>query len=213
MAGRAARHVGGRAARRADRGAPLPRRERARRRRVLHDRPARLPLQLPADVDVDLDEARESLARRASQLADGVRGGRGRRAGAASSLARLPFLPNHEGEWVDGIRRELATIHARALEVEARAHAAAGDLAAAATAAERLVQAEPFNEAAHQLRIRILGQAGDRSGAIVAYEHCRDVLAAELGVEPSDETATAYRAATAATPGSADRPPARPRSR
>ena len=61
------------------------------------------------------------------------------------------------------------------------------------------MQAEPFNEAAHQLRIRILGQAGDRSGAIKAYEHCRAVLAAELGVEPSDETAAAYRAATDAS--------------
>ena len=133
--------------------------------------------------------------RPATGLADGTAAAAAALAARASSLARLPFLPNHEGEWVDGIRRELESIHARALELEARAAAAAGDLAAATAAAERLVQVEPFTEAAHQLRIRILGEAGDRSGAIKAFEHCRDVLAAELGIEPAEETVAAYRAA------------------
>jgi EAL domain-containing protein (putative c-di-GMP-specific phosphodiesterase class I)/DNA-binding SARP family transcriptional activator len=153
-------------------------------------------LQLPATVTVDLDEAREALASARSHLAQGAARQAAESAGRASSLARLPFLPNHDGEWIDGVRRELASITARALEVEAHAHTSAGDLAAAATAAEQLVHAEPFNEVAHQLRIRILGRAGDRSGAMKAYAHCREVLAAELGVDPSDETAAAYRAAT-----------------
>ena len=152
-------------------------------------------MQLPAGVTLDLDDARESLAAARSCLAEGSAASAAERAARASSLAALPFRPNHEGEWVDGIRRELASINARALELETRAHAEAGDLAAASTSAERLVQTDPFNETAHQLRIRILGQAGDRSGAIRAFEHCRAVLAAELGVAPSDETTAAYRAA------------------
>jgi EAL domain-containing protein (putative c-di-GMP-specific phosphodiesterase class I)/DNA-binding SARP family transcriptional activator len=152
-------------------------------------------LQLPATVTVDLDEARDALAAARSCLTSGEATVAAERAARAATLARLPFLPNHDGEWVDGIRRDLATIAARALELEAQAHAAAGDLAAAATAAEHLVRVEPFNEAAHQLRIGLLGRAGDRSGAIRAYEHCREVLAAELDVEPSDETTAAYRAA------------------
>ncbi|MDT4912166.1 MAG: hypothetical protein QOC66_1294, partial [Pseudonocardiales bacterium] len=65
-----------------------------------------------------------------------------------------------------------------------------------------------FNEAAHQLRLRILGQAGDRSGVIKAYEHCRAVLAEELGVEPSDETAAVFRAATTTAPPTEASPPA-----
>jgi EAL domain-containing protein (putative c-di-GMP-specific phosphodiesterase class I)/DNA-binding SARP family transcriptional activator/FixJ family two-component response regulator len=150
---------------------------------------------LPAGVSVDLDDARAALAAARTGLADGTAAAAAALAARASSLARLPFLPNHEGEWVDGIRRELESTHARALELEARAAAAAGDLAAATAAAERLVQVEPFTESAHQLRIRILGEAGDRSGAIKAFEHCRDVLAAELGIEPAEETVAAYRAA------------------
>ena len=162
-------------------------------------------LRLPATVTVDLDVARDALASARAHLASGSAKSAADAAARAASLAGLPFLPNHDGEWVDGIRRELTTINARALELEARAHASGGDLAAAANAAERLVSAEPYNETAHQLRIRILGQAGDRSGAIKAYEHCRQVLADELGVDPSDETTAAYREATEADPAATKR--------
>ena len=83
---------------------------------------------LPTGVTVDLDDARAALAAARTGLADGAAAAAAALAARASSLARLPFLPNHEGEWVDGIRRELESIHARALELEARAAAAAGDL-------------------------------------------------------------------------------------
>jgi EAL domain-containing protein (putative c-di-GMP-specific phosphodiesterase class I)/DNA-binding SARP family transcriptional activator len=152
-------------------------------------------LKLPADVVVDLDEARDELARARALLDAGQGADAAVHAGRAATLARLPFLPNHDGDWVDSTRRELASIHARALEVEARGHRAAGDPAAAAAAAERLVRAEPFNEPGHQLRIAVLGEAGDRAGAIKAYEHCRTVLAEELGVEPSADTEAALQAA------------------
>jgi EAL domain-containing protein (putative c-di-GMP-specific phosphodiesterase class I)/DNA-binding SARP family transcriptional activator len=169
-------------------------------------------LELPEDVVVDLDEAREELTR-ARALLDAGAGAEAAVHGARSaSLAHLPFLPNYDGDWVDGIRRELESIRGRALEVEARGHHAAGDLAAAASAAERLVRVEPFSEAGHQLRIRLLGEAGDRAGAIRAYEHCRTVLAEELGVAPSAETEAALRAAReggAARPHAASDPPTR----
>ena len=115
---------------------------------------------------MDLDDAREGLTAARALLADGSAALAAERAGAAATLATLPFLPDHEGEWVDGIRRELATIAGRALEVEARALATTGEAGASAAAAERLVLLEPFNEAAHQLRIRLLGEAGDRAGAV-----------------------------------------------
>jgi EAL domain-containing protein (putative c-di-GMP-specific phosphodiesterase class I)/DNA-binding SARP family transcriptional activator len=164
-------------------------------------------LQLPPDVVVDLDEARDELARARASL-DAGDGAQAAVHGARSAeLAQLSFLPNHDGDWVDGIRRELQSIHARALDVQVRGHRAAGDLAAAAAVAEQLVRADPFSEAGHQLRIRILGEAGDRAGAIKAYEHCRTVLAEELGVEPSAETEAALKAAVQA---GAVRPPVPP---
>lgn len=148
-------------------------------------------LRLPGGTTVDLDEARQSLALASAALEAGHGGDAAVHAARAAALARLPFLPHHDGEWVDGIRRELQSLLARALDAQARGHRAASDLAAAAAAAEQLVRVEPFAEGGHQLRIRVLGEAGDRAGAIRAYEHCRGVLAEELGVEPSVGTKAA----------------------
>ena len=77
-------------------------------------------LQLPAAVVVDLDEAREELARARALLEAGEGAEAAIHSARSATLARLPFLPNHDGEWVDGIRRELASLHDRALEIEAR---------------------------------------------------------------------------------------------
>jgi EAL domain-containing protein (putative c-di-GMP-specific phosphodiesterase class I)/DNA-binding SARP family transcriptional activator len=154
-----------------------------------------LQLRLAGDVVVDLDEARAELAAATEQLAAGAGALAATHADRARSLARLPFLPQHEGEWVDGVRAELESIYTRALELQVRAYAQIGDRHGAAEAAERLVRAEPLSEAAHQLRIRVLGEGGDRSGAVAAYDHCRTVLASELGVEPSAATEAVLREA------------------
>jgi DNA-binding SARP family transcriptional activator/EAL domain-containing protein (putative c-di-GMP-specific phosphodiesterase class I) len=157
-------------------------------------------LRPPADVVVDVDEAREALAAARAELAAGAAAAAADHASRAAALARLPFLPSHEGEWVDGVRAELDSIQVEALELEARAGAEAGDLRAAATATERLVKVEPFKEPVHQLRIRVLGEAGDRAGATRAYERCKEVLSSELGVEPSAETEAVFRAAMERAP-------------
>ena len=70
---------------------------------------------------------------------------------------------------------------------------------AAAAAYARLVEVEPFSDAAHRLRIELLAAGGDRAGARRAYEHCRATFAEELGVEPSAETQAALRRALEAT--------------
>jgi EAL domain-containing protein (putative c-di-GMP-specific phosphodiesterase class I)/DNA-binding SARP family transcriptional activator/FixJ family two-component response regulator len=165
-------------------------------------------LRLGPGVVVDLDEARAALAAARQQLAGGIPALAATHADRAVALARLPFLPHHEGDWVDGVRGELESIHTGALELQVRAHAQTGDLHAAAETAERLVHAEPLSEAAHQLRIRVLIEGGDRAGAVAAYEHCRSVLDAELGVAPSPATRSLFRQALerrpSAEPGRAD---------
>lgn len=151
-------------------------------------------LQLPPSVTIDLHEARHDLRAARALLDAGETSAAAEHAARVERLTRLPFLANHDCEWADRVRRELETMHERALEVAARASIAGGDVEAAASAAERLVQVAPLDEAAHQLRIRILGLAGDRTGAIRAFERCRAVLASELGVSPSDDTIAALRA-------------------
>ncbi|MEA2189963.1 MAG: hypothetical protein QOI73_84, partial [Solirubrobacteraceae bacterium] len=157
-------------------------------------------LRLPDDAVVDLDEARNGVTIAREGLSAGDGAGAAAAAGRAADLAGLPFLPHHDGEWADAIRDELAVVRAGALELLARAHVQAGNPRAAALAAERLVRAEPYSEAAHQLRIGVLGDADDRAGAIKAYEHCREVLSSELGVNPSAETEAVLRRALATAP-------------
>ena len=157
-------------------------------------------LRLPQGVGIDLDEARAAFRSARELLAGDAPAAAAAQAERAATLAGRPFLPQHEGEWVDGVRDGLAALHVRALELQARAHALAGDRDGTADAAERLVRADPYSEAAHQLRIRLLGELGDRAGAAAAFEHCRAVLAAELGSRPSAETEAVLREALARAP-------------
>ena len=152
-------------------------------------------LRLPDDVVVDLDEARAQLAEARECLSAGDAGRAAASARQAADLSALPFLPQHEGAWVDGVRDELRAIHARSLELQVHALAETGDWRAAARVAERLVRAEPFSEPAHQLRISVLADGDDIAGAIKAYDHCKAVLAAELAVEPSSDTKAVLRRA------------------
>ena len=157
-------------------------------------------LRLPALVVVDVDEAREAVAAARAELKAGAPAAAAEHAGRAAALARLPFLPSHDCQWVDGVRAELDTMQVEALELEVQAQAEAGDLRAAAAVAERLVKVEPFKEPMHQLRIRVFGEAGDRAGAVRAYEHCKEVLSSELGVAPSAETEAVFRGAMERAP-------------
>ncbi len=161
-------------------------------------------LRWPDGVVVDLDDARAQLAQARESLVAGDAARAATLARRAADLSALAFLPQHDGSWVQGVRDELDTVRTGALELQVHALADAGDPRAAADAAERLVRAEPFSEPAHQLRISVLADAHDRAGAIKAYDHCKAVLAAELGVEPSADTEAVLRRALG-RPGAAER--------
>jgi len=163
-------------------------------------------LHLPAGMTVDVDDARAALSKARDSIGAGDAPHAAASAARAAALSALPFLPSHDGEWVQSIREELERIHTAALELSARGYAMTRDFRAARTAAERLVRAEPYNEAGYRLLIDVLAQAGDRAGAVRVYEQCRDTLRAELGLEPSDETEASLERALSATAAAA--PPA-----
>lgn len=50
------------------------------------------------------------------------------------------------------------------------------------------IQQEPWREEAHRQLMRLLAGQGQRAEAIAQYQACRQLLQAELGVEPSAET-------------------------
>jgi DNA-binding SARP family transcriptional activator/EAL domain-containing protein (putative c-di-GMP-specific phosphodiesterase class I)/CheY-like chemotaxis protein len=157
-------------------------------------------LRLPPGVTVDVDDARSALADARAGVERGDAASVAAAASHAAAIAGLPFLPSHDGEWVQAIRADLEAIQVAALELAARAHVQAGDVRAAVAAAEKLVRAEPYREAGYQLLIDVLGQARDRAGALRVYDQCRSVLHSELNLKPSPETEDVLkRALTAAT--------------
>jgi DNA-binding SARP family transcriptional activator len=57
---------------------------------------------------------------------------------------------------------------------------------------ERQLALEPWREGAHRQLMRVLARSGRRSAALAQYRTCHQVLADELGVEPSAETTVLY---------------------
>lgn len=92
-------------------------------------------------------------------------------------------------EWLRAERHRLATLSAGRRLARAERLEAAGDLAAAAEAAQGLVSDDPLDEAAHRALMRIYAATGDRSRALRQFQACCDALRSGLGVGPSAETA------------------------
>jgi predicted ATPase/DNA-binding SARP family transcriptional activator len=65
-----------------------------------------------------------------------------------------------------------------------------GQLAEADRSIRRLLIYDPLRESAYRQLMRVLARADQRSAALDAYETCRRVLAAELGLAPTVETVT-----------------------
>ncbi len=56
----------------------------------------------------------------------------------------------------------------------------------------RLLHLEPWREEAHRQMMRLLAMSGQRGAALAQFRTCREVLEAELGVEPGAETVALY---------------------
>jgi DNA-binding SARP family transcriptional activator len=139
----------------------------------------------PASADVDMAAfARLSGSRDVADLA------------RAADLYRGEFLagfglPGCEAfeEWLLLMREQLKQQALAVLHTLADQHLTAGRYAEAADAARRQLALEPWHEPAQRQLMRGLALAGDRRAALAAYDHCRAVLAHELGIEPESETA------------------------
>jgi predicted ATPase/DNA-binding SARP family transcriptional activator len=149
---------------------------------------------LAAGVEVDVGAAVQAAAEAASL----VRQGRYRAAldlaEPISGLSGSQILPGEDGEWLRPHRAAVDALARQAIEVLAEAAGRLGDHLVAVSAARRAVAASPLDERAHRSVIAALDRAGDRAGAVGAFEECRRTLADHLGVDPSAETVQAYLA-------------------
>jgi len=139
--------------------------------------------------DIDLDP-RTSEARQALEQHDPGRAAR--LATSVVQVADAPFLPGSEGAWVEMIRLRLQRRRTTALGLLAEAALLAGDQALAVANAETAVAADPLDETFHRLLMHAHAASGNRAQALLAYARCRELLADELGTDPSPKTEGIY---------------------
>ena len=102
------------------------------------------------------------------------------------------LAPGVEAAWLATPRADVDELGLRVAELVSTASSRQGRHAEAVTVARQTVASHPLVERSHRALLRALAAAADRSAAVVAFDHCRTVLADELGVDPSDETVAVY---------------------
>ena len=117
---------------------------------------------------------------------------------AAAELYQGDFLHSFSAgdsilldEWIILQRERLYQMATQAL-LHAAQQASERDSAQAEQYATRLLQLEPWNEAAHRLLMRHWHQQGQRNKALAQYQQCVDILAANLSAVPTAATTALY---------------------
>ncbi|EWC61337.1 transcriptional regulator, SARP family [Actinokineospora spheciospongiae] len=152
----------------------------------------RYVLKLPDTAEVDVELAERAVGEAVRALGDGAHTEARRLAQSALEHLREPFLPHHEGEWVQGVRDHVDGLLQTALQAASTAAAAERDDREAVRLAEEAVRRSPLSEGAHRCLMTAHSTGGDRAEALRAYQRLRQVLADELGIDPSPETQSAY---------------------
>lgn len=118
---------------------------------------------------------------------------------SAVALYQGDFL---EGFYIDSqgfedwMRLERERLRFRGIEALDRLivrYLAAQDYVSGIRQATRLLQLDPLREETHRLLIELLSRSGQRAAALKQYEMLRQMLDAELSVEPAPQTVTLYK--------------------
>ena len=119
---------------------------------------------------------------------------------AAIALYRGEFLEDWHlpdsalyQDWVTLKQAELHNMAAATLSFLARWHEQRADYERADAYIQQHLRLEPWSEDAHRQRMSILTANGKRTSALKQFAYCRQLLAEELGVEPSLETKHLYQ--------------------
>ncbi|MFF6883544.1 ATP-binding protein [Streptomyces sp. NPDC012421] len=158
----------------------------------------------PRTVWIDTDDAEEAaLAALAS----------GDRAALTDAVRRFhgELLPEDRyAPWAQPRRDRLAGLERRVLLALATAQLAAEAHQEATATVERVLAADPSEEAAHRILMASYLGRGLRRLAVRQYHRCREALDAELGIRPGAETESLHRRALGDAPAPALRAPALP---
>ncbi len=145
-------------------------------------------LVLPSGTWVDVDTAIEGVHLSEAALLAGRHAEAYGPAVVAASILRRPFLPGHEGSWIDARRDVLRAAHLRALDCLAEVHEWNGEHALALRAAQEAVDIEPYRESGYRRLMELHDTAGNPAEALYVYARLSDVVGRDLKTAPGAET-------------------------
>jgi DNA-binding SARP family transcriptional activator len=151
-----------------------------------------IELRLPRETWIDIEGATNAIDEAEGALRAG---GACRAWGFANvvvSVARRPFLPDHEAPWIEARRVALRTLLTRGLHCLATASELGGEPALAIQYGSEIVDLEPFRETAYQQLMRLHAAMGNRAEAVRVFGRCRQLLRDELGASPSPQTEAVF---------------------
>ena len=106
-------------------------------------------------------------------------------------------------DWVQVWRQRFRERVVTALDDISTWHERMGRRDLAISAVRRQLELDPWREPGHRRLMDLLWQDGNRAGALAQFERCRDLLDAEVGVEPEPETIALYERIRDGTPHAA----------
>ena len=147
---------------------------------------------LPSDAWVDLESGVSAIDRAESAMRNDDYGSILGPATVAATIARRSFLSGVSGHWVESQRRRQERQLIRALDClsSMRLHTNEPDLAVESSI--EAISLDPYRESSYQLLMHAYLATGNRAEALSRYHHLRELLADELGTEPSPETESVY---------------------
>jgi DNA-binding SARP family transcriptional activator len=151
-------------------------------------------LRLPQDTFVDVEAAADALHEAETLIRQGSYAEAWGVVQIPYYISRRPFLPGVEGQWVERVRSRLRDLYLRAVDTRAEVTLANDEPDIVIAMAQEALAIDPYRESVYRALIRAHLARGERAEAIRAYERCRDVLATDLGIEPSTETAAMLQA-------------------
>jgi len=143
-------------------------------------------------VWIDVEYARTAIDRAEGALRANDLSTAWASANVAAAITRRPFLPDEDHSWVQQQRAQMQRVWRRALLVLSAVSVRNGEFELGIQHAADVLSAEPFDEMACQALMRAHAVAGNRAEALRVYANCRKLFRAELGAEPSEQTAAVF---------------------
>jgi len=105
---------------------------------------------------------------------------------AAVAVLSLELLPGWYDDWVLAEADDWRVLRRNALEAQAELLSAQDRWSEAAGAARVAIAIDPLRESPQACLIRVHLARGNQSEALQVYDHYKDMLLTEIGLEPTD---------------------------